>query len=324
MKKLIYASDFHGASFCWDKLLRAAVSLNADAIAVGGDLSGKAVVPIIDHGGERYSAEVAGTVQTVDDAKGLTKIERLIEDVGRYWEVMPEERALSLARDEPSRETLRQRKITERLEEWFFRAEQILQGRDIELFVIFGNDDARELDGVLASCQERGCRVKNPEIDVCRIGGEFELIGLSSANTTPFPGLPRDVDEEVLADMVNKQIARLSDKKHSVFMFHAPPYDSGIDNATEVRRGNDGSLYPVFVGGQPHIVPVGSKVIRMAIEVYQPILSLHGHIHESPGTAKIGRTVCVNAGSMHASGLLQAFWIAIDSDGVRSVRPLLV
>lgn len=53
------------------------------------------------------------------------------------------------------------------------------------------------------------------------------------------------------------------------------------------------------------LIPVGSKAVRDAIMKYQPVLSLHGHIHEGKGTARLGKTLCINAGSLYEQGLLQ-------------------
>jgi Icc-related predicted phosphoesterase len=52
--------------------------------------------------------------------------------------------------------------------------------------------------------------------------------------------------------------------------------------------------------------PVGSTAVREAITRYQPLLSVHGHIHESKGVAKLGRTLAVNPGSSYSDGVLQA------------------
>jgi len=63
--------------------------------------------------------------------------------------------------------------------------------------------------------------------------------------------------------------------------------------------------------------PVGSTAVRHFIERVQPMLSLHGHIHESPGYIRIGRTLCINAGSEYAEGILKAAIINLDRDRVK-------
>jgi len=58
----------------------------------------------------------------------------------------------------------------------------------------------------------------------------------------------------------------------------------------------------------------GSKSVRRAIEKYQPLLGLHGHIHESQSVAKIGKTTCINPGSEYGEGVLRGC-IVILGDG---------
>ncbi|RLG63511.1 hypothetical protein DRO02_06455 [archaeon] len=64
----------------------------------------------------------------------------------------------------------------------------------------------------------------------------------------------------------------------------------------------------------------GSKSVRYVIEKYQPLVSLHGHIHESFGFCKIGRTYCVNPGSEYAEGILRAFLVEIDGKKVKRLQ----
>ncbi|MED4352429.1 hypothetical protein P9265_08795 [Schinkia azotoformans] len=64
--------------------------------------------------------------------------------------------------------------------------------------------------------------------------------------------------------------------------------------------------------------PTGSKAIREAIERYQPLLSLHGNVHESRGVTRIGNTICINAGTDYDQGMLRGALIDISSDGALS------
>lgn len=70
--------------------------------------------------------------------------------------------------------------------------------------------------------------------------------------------------------------------------------------------------------GQMIMKSVGSVAVREAIEQYQPLIGLHGHIHESRGATRIGRTVCVNPGSEYGEGILRGVIVEIEGDRVRS------
>jgi len=66
------------------------------------------------------------------------------------------------------------------------------------------------------------------------------------------------------------------------------------------------------------LIPVGSTAVRDVILKYQPLLSLHGHIHEAKGTARIGRTLSINAGSLYEQGVLQG--VVVDLDPRKGIR----
>ena len=65
------------------------------------------------------------------------------------------------------------------------------------------------------------------------------------------------------------------------------------------------------------MMSVGSHAVRSAIEKNQPLLGLHGHIHESKGIANIGRTLCINAGSEYSQGILRAAIVNLEKDKVK-------
>jgi len=67
---------------------------------------------------------------------------------------------------------------------------------------------------------------------------------------------------------------------------------------------------------------VGSRAVRRVIEEVQPLLGLHGHIHESPGFRKLGRTLCVNVGSEYAEGILRAAIINLERGKVKGYLPI--
>jgi Icc-related predicted phosphoesterase len=100
-----------------------------------------------------------------------------------------------------------------------------------------------------------------------------------------------------------------------IFNLHAPPWGSGLDEAPIL----DENLKPIQAGMAR--APVGSKAVLEAIKKYQPLLALHGHIHESRGSQKIGRTLCLNPGSDYADGRLTGYLIEVDSKGIRSYQP---
>jgi Icc-related predicted phosphoesterase len=197
------------------------------------------------------------------------------------------------------------RQMRQVLEGWMELAAERLLGSGIPMTIMPGNDDVYEIDEVLNAsgyCQ-------NTDGKVVRLG-PFELLSLGHANETPWQ-CPRDLSEEELAAKIEALAAQVEDMGRSIWNIHVPPYDSGLDTAPEL----DSNFKPVTHGGQMHEIPVGSHAVRGAIERHQPLLSLHGHIHESRSVAKIGRTTCINPGSEYQSGLLRGVYIAINEKG---------
>lgn len=67
--------------------------------------------------------------------------------------------------------------------------------------------------------------------------------------------------------------------------------------------------------GRPVEIPVGSHAVLEAIQRYQPVAGLHGHIHESQKAARIGRSWCFNPGSEYASGALKGLILDLEANG---------
>jgi Icc-related predicted phosphoesterase len=132
------------------------------------------------------------------------------------------------------------------------------------------------------------------------------MISLDYVNPTPWD-TPREDSEKGLGKRIDKLVAKLGDPGEAIFNLHAPPYGTMLDLAPEL----DGNKKPVTVAGQVNFVHVGSKAVREAIEKYQPLIGLHGHIHESAGHDKIGDTTVVNPGSEYGEGILRGYIVEI-------------
>jgi Icc-related predicted phosphoesterase len=309
--RLLVTSDLHASEVAWRKLLNA-VRLGiwkVDAVLVAGDLSGKALVPLVrsiggwhgSHGGREWVARN-------DDE--LREIERALADKGLYAVAMTGEELAEL--DDPH--VLEQRfldAIKGRLEAWMELAGERLHESATPLYLIPGNDDPYDIDPVL----EGANGVINADNRVVRLPDGRELIGFATANPTPWL-TPRELEEEELEERLRALVASAEAPGSAVLMTHVPPHASAIDTVAKL----DEELRPVMSGGKVVEVPCGSTAVRHVIEQFQPVLSVHGHVHESPGQVRVGSTLCVNAGSEAAVGILRACLIDIDSKGVRTQR----
>jgi Icc-related predicted phosphoesterase len=294
LTRLFYAGDVHGSRVCWKKFVNAASHYPADVLVMGGDLTGKALVPIVREGDGSYSAEVIGEQRVARTAEQLDQLQQAIATNGMYPLIVDREEARRLSEDALHRDRAFERALLDELRLWVEFADERLGGSGARAFVIPGNDDPWSVDEVLAgrasvvACDEKVVSV-----------GPHELISLGCSNHTPWK-TPRELDEEEIYLRLKLMTDQLENPERAIFNIHVPPWESGLDVAFEV----DDELRYVTKGGRPHEVPTGSRAVRQAIEETQPLLSLHGHIHESKGVAKIGRTVAINPGSDYGSGHL--------------------
>jgi Icc-related predicted phosphoesterase len=106
----------------------------------------------------------------------------------------------------------------------------------------------------------------------------------------------------------------VKDYDHCIFNFHVPPLDSTLDSCPKLDWNTDPPT-PIVSGGQIVFAGAGSQAVRKAIEKYQPMLGLHGHIHEAQGIIKIGKTTCINPGSEYGEGILRGCLVTF-ADGV--------
>lgn len=306
--KIIYAVDFHGSDACFRKFLGSVPIYKPNILIGGGDIAGKAIVPIIHKGGGIYEGYLFGAKETVSTREERAKFRQAISNVGFYpLELEPEE-AEELENNEEKMAKVFDKMIKDRLEEWLTLAEDYLKKEEIQFYFMGGNDDPYIVDDIIKGSS----LVKNPDETKFWLDDNHEIIGLSSANMTPWK-CPRDISEEELTKKIERVVSLLEKPENAIFSFHCPPYDSQLDLAPEL----DEKMRIKHAGGQVIMVPVGSTAVRKAIDSYQPLLTFHGHIHESAGFRRLGRTLAVNPGSEYAEGIFKGALIILDKDKVK-------
>jgi Icc-related predicted phosphoesterase len=310
-RKIYFATDIHGSEVCLRKFLNAARFYGCDTLIMGGDITGKMIVPIVDRGQDVYSASLYGRQLEVT-GDGLGKLRKTIADAGFYaYQTTPEE--VEHFRASPGAVTeLFGKLMHETLGRWLDLAEDRLAGTGIRCFFAPGNDDPPMIDDILRS----SATVINPEETLTDLGDGISMISVGYSNKTPWDS-PRELPEPDLAARIEAQAERLADPGRAIFNLHVPPADTPIDQAVLL----DPQFRPVMKGGMPVISGVGSTAVRGALAKYQPMLSLHGHIHESRGEARIGRTLAVNPGSEYSEGVLRGAIITLSrKKGVRGYQ----
>lgn len=309
--KVFFATDIHGSDRCFRKFLNAGKFYGVDAIVLGGDITGKMIVPVVEEGAGRYYAQLFGRKRVVD-ADGLPGLNKFIADAGFYPQPMTTEEINVLKDDPAGVSDLFRKLISATMTQWIELAQERLAGSRIQCLIAPGNDDPLFVDDVLGSSPI----VVNPDGRLVELPGGFPMISVGYSNRTPWDS-PRELDEEDLAALIDSEVAKLADPSRAIFNLHVPPKDTPIDQAVAL----DSEFRPVMRGGAPYITGVGSSAVRDAIATYQPMLSLHGHIHESRGEARIGRSLALNPGSEYSEGVLRGVIITLsEKKGVRGYQ----
>jgi uncharacterized protein len=304
---LYYASDVHGSELCWRKFLGAGRFYGVQALVMGGDLTGKAIVPIEVEPSGAFSTTFIGETRSGAAGKELDELVSAIRFNGMYpWLASPDEIA-RMREDDDARAALFEETMLTELRAWMELADERMAEYGIDIFVMPGNDDPWSCDAAIETAEH----VQACDGRVVRIG-EHEMISSGYSNPTPWR-TPRELDEDVLYDRLRALADQVEDPATAIFNLHVPPYDSGLDTANEVNP----DLTLRYVGGQPHPIPVGSRAVRQVIEEFQPLLALHGHIHECRGEVRIGRTLAINTGSEYNSGHIHGAVVTLAGPEVR-------
>jgi len=305
--RIFFAADVHGSEATFRKFVNSARFYEANVLVFGGDLMGKAMVPVVEQPDGTHRAELHGVVQTLGDAEAVRAFTRSVETIGFYWVLMDMDEYGALHEDAAAVERLFVRLARERLAVWIGFAEERLAGSGVRCYMTGGNDDSPEVLTMLDEAAQES--VVPCEHRVVDLDGRHTMITVGYSTPTPWD-TPREASEEALARFIDDSAAKVPDLGRSVFNLHVPPLDSGLDRCLKLDATSDPPS-PVKDAGRPVYYGGGSRAVREAIRRYQPVVGLHGHIHESPGQIRYGRTRCFNPGSEYGRGVLSGLIVSI-------------
>lgn len=310
MPRIFFACDCHGSVPVFKKMLQVHKAYNCNVVMMCGDLTGKAVVPIVQEKEDRWWLAPWGEKQNYKSKDEVEQAKKNFEKRGFYcFFTTPKELEELQANPDKVKEIFRQLML-ERFHEWVREIDEKIPS-DITMVLSPGNDDSTEIDEIIKSSK----KIVYPLGKVVEIDEMHKMISCEWVNTTPWK-TPRECSDEELKQKLEKEFERVSNCENLVCNFHAPPYGTRLDLAPKI----DEKLQVKIRFGRPNMVHVGSKAVRELFEKHQPLLGLHGHIHESPSTEYIGRTLCVNSGSAYMQGMLNAFVIDLPMKFERKIE----
>jgi Icc-related predicted phosphoesterase len=301
IRRLFFATDIHGSERTYRKFINAGKFYKVPTLIMGGDITGKLLIPIIKEKNGHYRATLQGRTEHLETDAALQNLIDRLGTLGFYHKVMDEDEFAALQHSPNAIDELFHQLARQRLESWVDLAETRLAGTGIRCYVTGGNDDD---PGVLDAIRREGTEAFVAcEGQMVNIDEEHTMVSVGYSTPTPWD-TPREIPDQELAKIIAGMIDQVPNLSHCIFNFHDPPADSTLDTCPMLDWSKD-PPEPIIKAGQMVMHGAGSKSVREAIETHQPMLGLHGHIHESQSVARIGRTVCINPGSEYGEGILR-------------------
>lgn len=310
--RIFFAADFHGSETTFRKFLASARTYDVDALVFGGDLMGKVLVPIVRTDVNQWRLYEPGSERLVSQEDELTAIKARYETLGYYWWQGDQEEYEQIRQDTGAVTRLFDEVAIARLSKWLELAEDRLRGTSIRMYLCGGNDDTDEVLSVLDNADLSS--VVSADDRVIQFDDQHQMVTLGLSTPTPWQ-TPRERSEEFIAARLEELMAGVSDPERCILNVHVPPIDSTLDRCIKL----DTTVWPpapVFEKGEPIYIGAGSRAVIEVLDKYQPMVGLHGHIHESRGLVKRGRTQAFNPGSEYAEGILRGIILAFRDNSV--------
>jgi len=307
LTRIFFTSDLHASDRCFRKFLNASKVYRADSLILGGDITGKVLVPIVESPDGTYQVRLFGR-DTVIKKDRLDETQKVLHDAGQYSFVTTPAALAEIQADKSKEEKVFNEAMVTALVAWLRLAQERLKGTGVTCYISPGNDDKFEIDSSLVDSGQ----IVNPEGRVLELNGGYEMITLGYANPTPWKS-PREVSEDKLEQMVESMADEIKRPETAIYNLHVPPIETELDKAPAVSK----DFGYVKEGLGIKFIHAGSSAVRRSIEKHGPLLGLHGHIHESKGLARIGRTLCLNPGSEYSDGILRGALVNLEGGKVR-------
>lgn len=300
--RLFFATDVHGSERCFRKWLNAAAAYEVDALVLGGDVAGKTFAAIVEDPRGVYTAMLHGAQERASSDAELAELEQRIRIAGHYPLIVTPDQQARLTADKAVREQAMRTAMVEQLRRWTELADERLK---VPAYAILGNDDPPELAEVLRQSERIGYGEDGP----VELPGGYPMVSFGYSTPTPW-STPRELSEDVIADRVQELVAQIESPHLAVWNFHCPPHETHLDKAPML----DGDLRPILGPSGAETASVGSMAIRQAVLREQPLLGLHGHVHESAAMQRLGSTTCINPGSEYGQGILRGALVELEPE----------
>jgi len=249
--KLFFVTDLHGSEICWKKFLNAGAFYKADVVILGGDVTGKAMVPIVQRANGSWEASLQDHRETLESEDAIVEFEKRVMNRGYYPIRVSDEEYVAMQEDEVLVDKRFKEVMLDGTSRWIDMAEEKLGGTGIRVVACPANDDMFEIDELLTHARVVETGDEDHPIDL----GGYSMISMGWTNPTPWDTF-REEPEEGLEKRISRALEHASDPDHTILNFHAPPYGSKLDNAPALNADLS------YVSGGQALRPVGSTAVR--------------------------------------------------------------
>ena len=150
--RIFFATDIHGSEVCWRKFLNAGKFHKADVLIMGGDMTGKAMVPIVANGGN-WELELQGQRHVLTTEDEVKAMEKRISDRGYYPVRLTRDEVDAWSGDAALVDTRFKAEMLGNVERWMALGDERLAGTGIRCVVSPANDDMFEIDPIIESAK---------------------------------------------------------------------------------------------------------------------------------------------------------------------------
>lgn len=208
--KIFFASDAHGSEKVFMKFIKASKFYEANVLILGGDLTGKVVIPIVEQSDGSYSARFIGQDIAIKSKEELEELSKRIRYTGYYPLVTSPQKAEELSASKTKLDAVFSQLMVERIKSWVDIAEERLKDVDVKCYIMPGNDDRSEIGEAL---DRSSIFMLNPEGKIVKVDDHHEMISLGFSNITPW-NAPRDIAEEELEQKLEQMATRFEANGH--------------------------------------------------------------------------------------------------------------
>lgn len=307
--RLFFVADLHGSAVCFRKFVNAAKVYRAQVLVIGGDIAAKTMTPVFEEPGG-WTVTVEGETRSARSPEELEQLEGWVRDSATVPYRTNRSAWSELLADRAKADRVFLELELDELRRWLDWAKARMAGGGARLLLGLGNDDFTPMEEVIRA----DGFAELTDSSLLKVDDFHELLTLPYSNPTPWR-TNRELPEDEIARRIDRDADRLDRVERSIFNLHVPPFNTPLDLAP---RLDPGLVKVMGAGGEPEMVHVGSTAVRAALERYQPVLGLHGHIHESKGSVRLGRTISLNPGSAYTEGTLLGTVVDLNRDGVRA------